>query len=114
MAFTRHGYHIPGSPNDMEGIPTFPVKCGGPLVCLGCNTDIYEWRQKDPVVTNPNSGAGWYEFIHPTKATTNIAHVAESGDIYLPEDGITMEDFVLASSRGNIHRLIRADDVNER
>jgi hypothetical protein len=62
-------------------------------------------------VTDINSGEGWYEFIHPTKATTHIVHVFENGDIYIPEEGVTYEDFVLAASRGYAHRLIRADDV---
>ncbi len=57
-----------------------------------------------------NSGEGWYEFIHPTKATTHIAAVLESGDVYLPEEGTTYEDFILAAARGKAHRLIRADD----
>lgn len=57
-----------------------------------------------------NSGEGWYEFIHPTKATTHICHVFENGDIYLPEEDVTYEDFVLAASRDRAHRLIRADD----
>lgn len=57
-----------------------------------------------------NSGEGWYEFIHPTKATTHIAHIFENGDIYLPEEGITSEDFALAAFNDNAHRLVRADD----
>jgi hypothetical protein len=59
---------------------------------------------------DPNQGEGWYEFIHPTKATTHIAHVFENGDMYLPEEDTTYEDFMLAASRGYAHRLIRADD----
>lgn len=58
-----------------------------------------------------NQGEGWYEFIHPTKATTHIAAVLESGDIYLPEEGVTFEDFILAASRGKVFRLVRAEDL---
>jgi len=58
-----------------------------------------------------NSGEGWYEFIHPTKATTHIAAVLESGDIYLPEEGLTYDDFILASARGRAYRLVRAEDL---
>lgn len=58
-----------------------------------------------------NQGEGWYEFIHPTKATTNIAYVFENGDMYLPEEGTTYEDFVLAASRGSAYRLVRAEDL---
>ncbi|AXH46735.1 hypothetical protein QCN35_gp74 [Arthrobacter phage Synepsis] len=58
----------------------------------------------------PNKGEGWYEFIHPTKATTHIAYVFENGDIYLPEEGITSEDFTLAAFNDKAHRLVRADD----
>jgi hypothetical protein len=64
-----------------------------------------------PEKSEVNSGEGWYEFIHPTKATTNIAYIGEGGDLYLPENGTTYEDFVLASSRGNAYRLVRADSV---
>lgn len=60
-----------------------------------------------------NQGIGWYEFITP-KATTRIAHVGESGYLYLPE-GDPEEHFHLASAEGRAHRLIRADglDVEE-
>lgn len=63
----------------------------------------------------PNSGVGWYEFITPT-ATTEIAYVHENGEVYVPGGGwAPTEPFHLAASRGNVHRLIRADalDVEE-
>lgn len=64
---------------------------------------------------DPNAGVGWYEFITPT-ATTGIAYVHEGGDVYVPDGGWhPTEPFHLAASRGNVHRLIRADalDVEE-
>jgi len=57
-----------------------------------------------------NQGIGWYEFITP-KATTRIAHVGESGYLYLPE-GDPEEHFHLASAGGRAHRLIRADSLD--
>lgn len=60
-----------------------------------------------------NSGPGWYEVIHPTRAETCIAYVAEDGSIYLPEGEHVMnaDEFLFAASRGRAHRLIRADDL---
>lgn len=52
---------------------------------------------------------GWFEFIHPTKATTHIAHVGESGAVYLPETDVTAEDFALASASGRFWPLVRAE-----
>lgn len=57
-----------------------------------------------------SQGIGWYEFITPT-ATTRIAYVGESGYLYLPEGGAE-ESFYLAASRGDVHRLIRADALD--
>jgi hypothetical protein len=62
---------------------------------------------KEPV----NGGEGWYEFIHPEKNTTHIAYVFENGDIYLPEEGTTYDDFVLASAMSRAYRLVRAEDL---
>lgn len=113
MTFTKHGYHIPGSPNDTTTIPTFRIDCEGPLLCAECHADIYVWRKtNEPNINNPNSGPGYYEFIHPTKATTHIAYVRENGEVYIPEADVTEEDFLLASARGRTHRLVRVDDVD--
>lgn len=45
MVFTKHGYHIPGSPS--EGMPMINTNCGGLLICGSCNTDVYAWRQRE-------------------------------------------------------------------
>jgi hypothetical protein len=58
-----------------------------------------------------NSGEGWYEFFHPTKVTTHVAYVFTNGDIYLPEEGVEYDDFVLASARGQVYRLVREEDL---
>jgi hypothetical protein len=50
---------------------------------------------------------GWYEFIHPTKATTHIAHFSEGGQVYLPEADLTEEDFYLAAASNRFWRLVR-------
>lgn len=59
----------------------------------------------------PNSGAGWYEVIHPAKATTHIAYVHEDGSIYFPEGTQVLDrhEFDFAAARGRAHRMIRAD-----
>lgn len=98
------------------------------LACPDCRGGLYDIKDREAdirftkfkilalppdfrfPVAEPNQGEGWYEFIHPTKATTHIAAVLESGDIYLPEEGTTYEDFILSAARGTAHRLIRADD----
>lgn len=59
---------------------------------------------------DPNNGAGWYEFIHTTKATTHIAYVFESGGLYLPEVGVCPDDFNQAAYLGHVYRLVRAED----
>ena len=113
MSFTRHGYHIDGSPDDKVTIPIFNVGCEGPLLCRECKEDIWAWRRENVIgINNPNAGEGWYEFIHPINATTHIAYVRENGEVYLPEAGVTEEDLTLAAAREHVHRLVRADDVD--
>lgn len=64
-------------------------------------------------ITDPNAGIGWYEFI-TSKATTEIAYVHESGDVYVPDGGWgPTEPFHLAASRGKARRLLRVDHVLE-
>lgn len=58
-----------------------------------------------------NIGPGWYEFFHVIKATTHIAYIFENGDLYLPEEGLTYDDFIFASSRGKVYKLVRAEDM---
>lgn len=63
-------------------------------------------------MADPNAGVGWYEFTTPT-ATTGIAYVHEGGDVFVPDGGWgPAEPFHLAASRGNVHRLIRADTLD--
>lgn len=58
-----------------------------------------------------NSGPGWYEVIHPSKATTHIAYVYEDGSIYFPEGKQVLgrHEFEFAAAQGKAHRLVRAD-----
>lgn len=58
-----------------------------------------------------NQGEGWYEFIHVTKTTTHIVHVFENGDVYIPEEGVTYDDFIFAASLGRAYRLVRVQDL---
>lgn len=62
-------------------------------------------------MTDPNSGVGWYEVIHPSTATTHIAYVYEDGSVYFPEglQSLDRHEFEFAAARGNAHRLVRAD-----
>lgn len=62
-------------------------------------------------MTDPNSGVGWYEVIHPSAATTHIVYVHEDGSIYFPEGEqcLGRHEFEFAAARGNAHRLVRAD-----
>ena len=61
-----------------------------------------------------NSGPGWYEVINPRNATTCIALVYDDGSLYLPEgDDLTADEFHFAAARGNAHRLVRADEVQQ-
>lgn len=66
-------------------------------------------------VPDPNTGPGWYEVINPRNATTNIVYVHEDGTLYLPEgDDLTSDEFAFTAVRGNVHRLVRADDEEAR
>lgn len=66
---------------------------------------------KEQSPTPPNAGEGWYEVINPRGATTNIAHVSENGDLYLPEGeaALSADEFAFAAARGDAHLLVRAD-----
>lgn len=55
--------------------------------------------------------AGWYEFIKHPEATTHIAYMGESGSVYIPEAGITADDFMEALMKGQTYRLVRVIDV---
>lgn len=59
-------------------------------------------------------GVGWYEVIHPSRATTHIAYVHEDGSIYFPEGTQVLDthEFAFAAARGRAYRLVRADSVN--
>lgn len=59
-------------------------------------------------------GVGWYEVIHPSRATTHIAYVHEDGSIYFPEGTQVLDshEFTFAAARGLAHRLVRADAVD--
>lgn len=59
-------------------------------------------------------GVGWYEVIHPSRATTHIAYVHEDGSIYFPEGDypLSEHEFAFAAATGRAHRLVRADAVN--
>jgi hypothetical protein len=52
---------------------------------------------------------GWYEFIKLPSATTHIAYIGESS-FYLPEEGVTPEDFFDAVSRAQAWHLVRSVD----
>ena len=55
-------------------------------------------------------GEGWYEFFAPV-GTTHIAYVHANGEIYLPEEGwtdLTHNDWLAASVKGQVHKLVRA------
>lgn len=45
MAFTKHGFHIPGSFS--ETIPMINSRCGGPLFCGSCNYEIQMWQKRE-------------------------------------------------------------------
>jgi len=61
---------------------------------------------------DPSSGVGWYEVIHPSTATTLLAHVHEDGSVYFPETSDGRAEFEFAAARGNVHRLVRAAAVS--
>lgn len=65
-------------------------------------------------MTDCNSGEGWYEVIHPIKATTHIVYVHESGDIYDPEEEIDEELFLLAAALDHVHKLVQEDEIRQR
>jgi hypothetical protein len=64
-------------------------------------------------VEDVNTGNGWYEVIHPWRATTEIVRVMEDASIYCPEGVLTRSEFAYASARGNVHLLVRADEARE-
>lgn len=66
-------------------------------------------------VSDPNSGPGWYEVMHPTVATTHIVYVYENGSIYCPEGEYVLDrsEFEFAAARDMAHRLVRADEITE-
>lgn len=50
----------------------------------------------------------WYEFVTAdAAATTHIAYLHEDGSVYLPEAGVTEDDFRLASATDRFWRLAR-------
>lgn len=63
--------------------------------------------------TGMNQGEGWYEWITPGTALTNIAYVYEGGSIYFPEGDADVSDFLLSAARGDAHRLVRADSLEQ-
>ena len=64
-----------------------------------------------PSHTEAEDRVGWYEWIKPGSATTHVAYVHESGEVYDPEHGWNPEAFVLASAAGRVYPLVRADRV---
>lgn len=44
MAYTNHGWHISGSPE--EGTPDVQARCGGPGLCALCTSQQAEWQQE--------------------------------------------------------------------
>lgn len=114
MTLTNHGHHIPDSPDSDEPEERVRARCGGPAFCSKCKDEVlaYHFVKPPTEVKDPNSGVGWYEFIHPAKSTTHIAYVAEDGHMYIPEIGVvTHEDFAVAAVRGKAYRLVRADNI---
>lgn len=46
MAFTIHGYHIPGSELESDDAMTEkPANCGGPNLCDVCSVNVTEWQR---------------------------------------------------------------------
>jgi len=45
MAYTSHGWHITGSPED-EDIPEAKARCGGPGLCGLCSSQQASWQQE--------------------------------------------------------------------
>lgn len=56
---------------------------------------------------------GWYQWFKLPAATTHIAHVSESGGIYLPEDGVSYADFHKAYQAGGAYLLVLDETVRE-
>lgn len=63
-------------------------------------------------MSDPNTGEGWYEWHKMPQNTTHIAYVHENGSVYLPEGDADQSDFLLASARGHVHRLVRAEEAD--
>lgn len=59
----------------------------------------------------PNYGPGWYEIIHPSRATTEVVYVHEDGSLYCPDGSANIQraEFAFAAARNRAHRLVRAD-----
>ena len=55
-------------------------------------------------------GVGWIEFIKMPEATTHIAYIYSSGEVYLP-DGENVTALYEAHAAGRAWHLIRAADV---
>lgn len=64
-------------------------------------------------VNDLTSGVGWYEFIKDPPATTHIIYIDESGNHYIPEEGVTIDDFMSAIIRGYAYKLMRVVDIDE-
>lgn len=60
-----------------------------------------------------DDGIGWFEWFMPGAATTHIAYVHESGEVYSPEHGWNPEEFVLAKAEERVYRLVRLAAVLE-
>lgn len=105
-------------------LATSACPCRGTGDCVTChgvgNTEAYDCpagcrggrcRECTPVQQDTDvSGSGWYEVIHPSRATTHVAYVYEDGSIYFPEGEQLLDrhEFAFAAARGNVHRLVRA------
>ncbi|UVK58747.1 hypothetical protein SEA_GANTCHERGOBLIN_86 [Arthrobacter phage GantcherGoblin] len=55
-------------------------------------------------------GAGWYEWWNLEKSTTHVSYVHENGSVYVPESGVSVEDFITAVERGKAFRLYRLEE----
>lgn len=92
-----------------------------------CNCDAEDFYRQAEIVLDTlreagllapapltEDGVGWYEVIHPSRATTHIAYVHEDGSIYFPEGTQVLDrhEFEFAAARGLAHRLVRAGAVD--
>lgn len=59
-----------------------------------------------------SESTGWYEFIKEPTSTTHIIYLGEN-TYYVPEEGVTVEDFFNAVDRGQAYKLVRVRDVSE-